>query len=96
VPTAFERQQKRDLLPHGQYINFIYGKSGVFIDSIRFCTAYVSSGKNTGNCSPIYGGSGGQPFNYQGPPGYEIVGLFGQAGKFVDAVGVTVRKRPEM
>ena len=60
------------------------GKSSLRVFSLTFQT-----NKRT---SPEYGCRGSTPFVYQAPPGFEIAGLFGRAGKEIDAIGVMFRQ----
>jgi hypothetical protein len=71
--------------PAGELVNYVWGYSGSYVDSVGFCTSF--------RCSPRWGGNGGQYFSYQAPAGFEIAGFRGRSGAFVDAIGVIVRRR---
>src|SRR5713226_3088668 len=65
-----------------EYLVGISGRSGSYIDSIRFQT-----NKRT---SPTFGGSGGsRDFRVDVPANAQVTGLAGRAGKYLDAVGLT-------
>ena len=44
--------------------------------------------------SPTYGGGGGGDFTLLAPEGSEVIGFFGRAGWFVDAIGIVTRPLP--
>jgi hypothetical protein len=70
----------------GEYLRAVSGRYGRFVDSIRFYSNMKSS--------PLYGGRGGAvDFYYQAPADYEIVGFLGRSGKFLDSIGVVLRRR---
>jgi len=65
-----------------EYLIGISGRSGTYIDSIRFET-----NKRT---SPTFGGSGGnRDFRFEVPVNAQVSGLTGRAGQYLDAVGLT-------
>jgi hypothetical protein len=68
---------------------FIVGISGRFstqVNSIRIQT--------TKQASPLLGGAGGSvAYQYEAPPGTEVVGFCGRAGNALDAIGVILRRR---
>jgi hypothetical protein len=73
-------------LRDGEYINAISGRYGQYVDSIRFHTNL--------RVSPTYGGSGGDAdYYYAAPPGWQIVGLYGRSGAYIDAVGVVLAEQ---
>ena len=75
-----------DLQP-GEYVTSVSGTYGRFLNQIRF-------GTNTGRTSPTFGATSGQvSYSYQAPTGFEVIGLSGRAGDFVDAIGVILRRR---
>jgi jacalin-like lectin domain-containing protein len=65
-----------------EYLIGISGRSGSYIDSIRFQT-----NKRT---SPTFGGSGGsRDFRVDVPANAQLTGLAGRAGNYLDAIGLT-------
>ena len=71
------------LIP-GEYITTIGGKYGHLVDSLWIKT-------NKGRTQK-WGGDGGYvAFNYSAPPGTSIYGFCGQAGHFLDAIGVIIK-----
>ena len=65
-----------------EYLIGISGRSGSYIDSIRFET-----NKRT---SPTFGGSGGnRDFRIEVPVNTQVSGLTGRSGQYLDAVGLT-------
>jgi hypothetical protein len=67
-----------------EYIESISGRYGESVDSINFTT-------NVKTYS--FGGTGGDVvYNYEVPPGYDFVGIWGWAGKYIDAIGFVVRR----
>jgi hypothetical protein len=65
-----------------EYLIGISGRSGSYIDSIRFQT-----NKRT---SPTFGGSGGnRDFHVDVPANAQVTGLVGRAGNYLDAIGLT-------
>ena len=69
-----------------EFITAIRGRHDVQVMSIRFQT-----NKQT---SPCFGGAGGMgAYQYQAPPGTEIVGFCGRADDGLHAVGVILRRR---
>lgn len=65
-----------------EYLIGISGRSGSYIDSIRFQT-----NKRT---SPTFGGSGGsRDFRVDVPAKVHVTGLAGRAGNYLDAIGLT-------
>ena len=73
-------------LRDGEYINAISGSYGQYVDSIRFHTNL--------RVSPTYGGNGGDAdYYYAAPPGWQIVGLYGRSGAYIDAVGVVLAEQ---
>jgi jacalin-like lectin domain-containing protein len=73
-------------LDNDEYIVGITGRSGDYIDSIRFITNKRSS--------PIFGGRGGShDYNVQVPAGNRPIGLTGRTGNYLDAVGLTYTSR---
>lgn len=67
-----------------EYITEVGGKYGYYIDSLWIKT-------NQGR-TKNWGGSGGEvSFKYIAPPETRIVGFFGQAGDFLDSIGVIMR-----
>ena len=65
-----------------EYLIGISGRSGAYIDSIRF-----ESNKQT---SPTFGGSGGsRDFRLEVPANAQFSGLAGRAGQYLDAIGLT-------
>jgi hypothetical protein len=65
-----------------EYLVGISGRTGTYIDSIRFQT-----NKRT---SPSFGGSGGsRDFRVDVPTNAQVTGLVGRAGNYLDAIGLT-------
>lgn len=65
-----------------EYITGISGRSGAYIDSIRFET--------NERTSPTFGGSGGsRDFRIGVPADVQVAGLAGRAGQYLDAIGLT-------
>ncbi|MCY1272143.1 Jacalin-like lectin domain protein [compost metagenome] len=78
--------QPQDLaLDADEYIVGIQGNSGKYIGSITFFT-------NKRKFGP-FGGDGGYPFSLMAPSGYQVRGLFGRSGDFMDAVGILAEKK---
>jgi hypothetical protein len=73
-----------------EYLTGISGRSGIYIDSIRFLT-----NKRT---SPTFGGGGGnRDFEVDIPANAQATGFVGRAGSYLDAIGLTfipLRHRP--
>ncbi len=73
-------------LDNDEYIVGISGRSGDYIDSIRFITNKRSS--------PIYGGRGGaRDYSLQVPAGNQAIGFTGRSGNYLDAIGLTYMPR---
>jgi hypothetical protein len=72
-----------------EYLIGISGRSGAYIDSIRFET--------NERTSPTFGGSGGsRDFRIDVPANTQVSGLAGRAGQYLDAIGLTfIRIRRE-
>jgi predicted flap endonuclease-1-like 5' DNA nuclease len=69
-----------------EYLTGISGRSGRYIDSIRFHTNKRTSDK--------IGGAGGEDeFHFEAAANSEVAGFFGRADWFVDKLGVIVRDR---
>jgi hypothetical protein len=65
-----------------EYLTGISGRTGSYIDSIRFQT-----NKRT---SPTFGGNGGsRNFRVDVPANAQVTGLAGRAGDYLDAIGLT-------
>ena len=69
-------QQSFNLAP-GEFIVHIDGRSGEYVDQLKFST-------NLGNVHGPYGGGGGDPFSLSN---LHVGGFFGQSGEYLDAVG---------
>ena len=66
-----------------EYLIGISGRSGDYIDSIRFET--------NERTSPTFGGSGGsRNFRIDVPANAQVAGLAGRAGQYLDAIGLTI------
>jgi hypothetical protein len=63
--------------------------SGQYGESVTQIVLHTSSGRT----SVPYGAGGGAEFSYPAPPGWEIVGASGRAGRLLDALGVVMRPR---
>jgi hypothetical protein len=65
-----------------EYLIGISGRSGSYIDSIRFET--------NRRTSPTFGGTGGsRDFRIDVPANTQVSGLAGRAGQYLDAIGLT-------
>jgi hypothetical protein len=65
-----------------EYLIGISGRTGTYIDSIRFQT--------NKRISPTFGGSGGsREFRVDIPANAQVTGLAGRAGNYLDAIGLT-------
>jgi predicted flap endonuclease-1-like 5' DNA nuclease len=69
-----------------EYLVGISGRSGRYVDSIRFHTS-----KRTTDA--IGGPSGEDAYHFEAAPNGEVAGLFGRADWFVDKIGIIVRDR---
>jgi len=67
----------------GEYITQVVGWYGKYVSNFTFWT--------NKNSYPSYGTSAPVNFEYSAPPGYEIIGFWGGAGKYVDRIGVVIR-----
>lgn len=77
----------RFTLEPNEYLIGISGRSGRYIDSIAFHTNL--------RVSPTYGGDSGEnSFTFLAPEASEVVGFFGRADWYVDAIGIVTRPRP--
>jgi hypothetical protein len=65
------------LITSTERITAIGGRSGAYLDRLTIYTNYKTFS---------YGGNGGNPF-YASALGYQILGFFGGAGKYVDRLG---------
>jgi predicted flap endonuclease-1-like 5' DNA nuclease len=69
-----------------EYLVGISGRSGRYVDSIRFHTS-----KRTTDA--IGGPSGQDTYHFEAAPNGEVAGLFGRADWFIDQIGIIVRDR---
>lgn len=77
----------RFTLEPGEYLIGVSGRSGRYVDSIAFHTNL--------RVSPTYGGDSGETsFSFLAPEDSEVVGFFGRADWYVDAIGIVTRPRP--
>lgn len=77
----------RFTLEAGEYLIGVSGRSGRYVDSIAFHTNL--------RVSPTYGGDSGEnTFTFLAPEASEVVGFFGRADWYVDAIGIVTRPRP--
>jgi hypothetical protein len=77
-----------------QYIRKIYGRYGTYVDHLSIETeGSKASGEGAGPDFDAGGGGGGADYTYEVPPGMQIVGFYGRAGQYLDAIGVIVRPR---
>jgi len=77
-----ERHQFR--LGEGEWLMGISGRCGIYIASLRFHTNW--------RVSPTYGGPGGdREYLFWAPEGGEVVGFWGRADWYLDAIGILVR-----
>jgi Jacalin-like lectin domain len=68
-------------LQPGEYITEVSGRYGSLVDSITTRTSRSQT--------MTWGGLGGvKGFDYQAPPGTQIVGFWGRSGQLIDAIGV--------
>lgn len=75
-------------LDNDEYLTGISGRSGWYIDSIRFHT--------NKRVSPTFGGVGGErDFAFEAPAEFEVGGFFGRSAWYIDALGVNARRRVE-
>lgn len=75
------------ILDADEYLVGVSGRSGAYVDSIRFHT--------NKRVSPTYGGAGGDvEFSFLAPEGSEVVGFFGRADWYIDAIGILTRPLP--
>lgn len=74
-------------LEDDEYLVGVSGRSAQYLDSIRFHT--------NKRVSPTYGGEGGEvEFSFLAPEGSEVVGFFGRADWYIDAIGIVARSLP--
>ncbi|MFN3334906.1 MAG: jacalin-like lectin [Caldilinea sp.] len=74
-------------LEDDEYLVGISGRSARYLDSIRFHT--------NKRVSPTYGGEGGEAeYFFLAPEGSEVVGFFGRADWYIDAIGIVARSLP--
>jgi predicted flap endonuclease-1-like 5' DNA nuclease len=74
------------VLDDDEYLTGISGRSGVYLDSIRFHT-----NKRT---SDTFGGHGGEnEYRFDAAANAEVAGFFGRSGWFIDALGIVTRER---
>jgi len=73
--------------PSPGIVTTVYGSADKDVTTIGFCD-------NKGRPCKVFGKhrATDQPFWYDAPPGYEIVGFFGRASGYLNAVGVIIRK----
>jgi predicted flap endonuclease-1-like 5' DNA nuclease len=77
----------RFILEPGEYLVGVSGRSGHYVDNIVFHTNL--------RVSPAYGGAGGEnTFAFLAPENSEVVGFFGRADWYVDAIGIVARALP--
>jgi predicted flap endonuclease-1-like 5' DNA nuclease len=69
-----------------EYLVGISGRSGRYVDSIRFHTSKRTTDQ-------IGGPSGGDTYHFEAAPNGEVGGLFGRADWFIDKIGIIVRDR---
>lgn len=75
------------ILEPGEYLVGVSGRSGRYVDNIVFHTNL--------RVSPAYGGAGGEnTFAFLAPENSEVVGFFGRADWYVDAIGIVARALP--
>jgi hypothetical protein len=80
-------------LGKGEFIVKISGRFGARVDSINIVT---EGSKKSDSLGFHAGGTGGdEDYNYEAPPGMEIIGFHGRAGQEVDAIGVIIRSRQQ-
>lgn len=70
-------------VPQGEYITKFHFRNGAWIDAVQFET-------NSGTKSPMYGNANGGHLLTLEAPGrdYEVVGMYGFTGSWMDGVGV--------
>ena len=75
------------ILDADEYLVGVSGRSGAYVDSIRFHT--------NKRVSPTFGGEGGEvEFTLLAPEGSEVVGFFGRADWYIDAIGILTQPLP--
>jgi Jacalin-like lectin domain len=75
-------------LPPGETLTQIVGSVGEYNGSVRlFSIQFVT---NTGTRSDVYGQATSAAFSFQCPPNFVVTGIFGRAGREVDALGVYI------
>ena len=83
----FAEHENRFVLDADEYLVGISGASGQYVDNICFHT--------NKRVSDVYGGRGGEnPFSYMADAGSQIIGFYGRADWYLDAVGVLVKELP--
>ena len=71
----------------GEFITEVSVRSGRYLDHVRISTNLRPKGFGGG-------GEGGAPFTFRAPPGQQIIGFWGRAGHFIDALGVLLAPAP--
>lgn len=72
-------------LADDEYVTEIYGRYGSYIEQLSIRT-------NNGQTGRFGGRGGANEFLYVAPDGYKIVGLWGRAGRILDAIGVHIAR----
>lgn len=80
-------ERKIDLGPNERVARFLVG-AGAWIDRIDVQT---TKGRSTGWC----GGSGGNVHILEAPQGYELIGIHGTVGDWLDSVGVMYKEKED-
>ena len=83
----FAERENLFVLDSDEYLVGISGTSGQYVDNIRFHTNKRDS--------ELFGGRGGDnSFSFMADAGSQVIGFFGRADWYLDAIGVLVKKMP--
>ncbi len=83
----FAERENQFVLDGDEYLVGISGTSGQYVDNIRFHTNKRDS--------DMFGGSGGEnSFSFMADAGRQVIGFFGRADWYLDAIGVLVKELP--
>ncbi|MCB0054383.1 MAG: hypothetical protein KDE24_33100, partial [Caldilinea sp.] len=80
----FAERENLFVLDSDEYLVGISGTSGQYVDNIRFHTNKRDS--------ELFGGRGGDnSFSFMADAGSQVIGFFGRADWYLDAIGVLVK-----
>lgn len=83
----FAERENLFVLDADEYLVGISGTSGQYVDNIRFHTNKRES--------DMFGGRGGEnAFSFMADAGSQVIGFFGRADWYLDAIGVLVKELP--